>query len=66
MDRARVFLRGGASFDIEAEEIEITKNRLENEITRISYKGTKSDDGPVYIRLDEIVAVLWVPAKESS
>lgn len=63
MDRAVIYLKGGASFELVAEEISVRKHN--NEVTKLGWTKPRGDD-PAYIDLSEIAAIVWGEAPEDA
>ena len=59
MAKVRILFKNGKLLDMEADEIKVKKNLLDNDLTEISWQGAKNIS-PMYIRLDEVVGIFKV------
>ena len=64
MDEVYVHFIDGASIRFRAREFDINLGRAsqENKPRRFTYKDTNGREAPIYLRLDQVAAILVTPA----
>lgn len=59
MAKVRILFKSGKTIEIEADNMKVNKDYLNNDLTEISWQGAKNIS-PMYIRLDEVVGIFKV------